>query len=172
MSKNQLCLRPFDVGVALHLLLEPEDRYEPMARALVTSTSAVHRSVGRLRSAFLCHANGRSVDADALCEFLEHGIRYVFPPMCSDNGRGMATGSAHPDLTQVAHNGSARRLVWPAVRGDAQGETIVPLFASAPRVAAQDPRMYRLLAAVDLIRIGDPDVRHATTQLMCRWITN
>ena len=37
---SQPSLRPFDVAVALRLLLVPEDRYEPLANALATSTSA------------------------------------------------------------------------------------------------------------------------------------
>lgn len=172
MAKTQLCLRPFDVGVALHLVLMPENRYEPMARALVTSTSAVHRSVGRLRAARLCYADTRSIDADALCEFLQHGLRFAFPPLFSEQGRGIATGSAHPDLAVVTRDGTPRNLVWPSSRGDSQGEVIFPLFSGAPRVAAQDPRMHRLLAAVDLMRVGDADTRKSTIGLVRNWFTS
>ena len=53
---SQPSLRPFDIAVALRLVLVPEDRYEPLALALATSTSAVHRSVARLQHAGICGA--------------------------------------------------------------------------------------------------------------------
>ena len=88
---SQPTLRPFDVAVALRLLLEPEDRYEPLAEALATSTSAVHRGVARLQSAGLAARGTRTVARPALREFLLHGVRYAFPPVRGQEVVGLPT---------------------------------------------------------------------------------
>src|SRR5688572_28985415 len=88
---SQPSLRPFDVAVALRLLLVPEDRYEPLAAALVTSTSAVHRSVARLQQSNLCLPSRRTVAKLPFREFLTHGVRYSFPPIVGPEREGMPT---------------------------------------------------------------------------------
>lgn len=157
---SQPTLRPFDVAVALRLLLEPESRYEPLAEALVTSTSAVHRSVARLQLAGLCGPGSRTVVRDNLREFLLHGVRYAFPAVVGAERTGVATGAAHPAIADVlGSNGSSRALVWSTESGSARGESIAPLFAGVPAVASRDPRMHELLALVDALRTTDGAAR-------------
>ena len=45
-------------------------------------------------------------------------------------------------------------IVWPAADGKVRGEGLEPIHPSAPKVAAADPAMYSVLAAVDLLRVG------------------
>jgi hypothetical protein len=152
---SQPSLRPFDVAVALRLLLVPEDRYEPLAEALVTSTSAVHRSVARLQLAGLCRPASRTIVRPALREFLLQGVRYVFPAVHGPERTGLPTAWAHPDVAPLFADGeSARALVWPSDKADVRGESLVPLFANLPAVAARDPRLHHLLAMVDAVRAG------------------
>ena len=153
---TQPTLRPFDVAVALRLALVPEERYEPLAGAMATSTSAVHRAVGRLRQAAVCRPGSRTVRASALLEFLRHGLRYAFPPVLGGERAGVPTAGAHAALLALAGDDPAVRLVWPMDGGGTNGRVLVPLFAAATKVADRDPRVHALLAATDLLRVGTP----------------
>lgn len=152
---SQPSLRPFDIAVALRLLLVPEERYEPLAEALVTSTSAVHRSVARLQLAGLCQPSSRTVARAALREFLLHGARFAFPPVYGPERTGLATAWSHPDVATLFTDGEVPRpLVWSSDRGSARGDSLVPLFPNVPAVAARDARLHELLAMVDAVRAG------------------
>jgi hypothetical protein len=160
---SQPTLRPFDVAVALRLLLEPEDRYEPLAEALATSTSAVHRGVARLQGAGLLRPASRTVARPALREFLLHGVRYAFPPVRGQEMSGVATawslGPVADLLAAESASDLARAVVWPDESGSVRGEMLVPLFPGAARVAQRDARLHLLLAAVDAVRAGSSTVR-------------
>jgi hypothetical protein len=160
---SQPTLRPFDVAVALRLLLEPEDRYEPLAEALATSTSAVHRGVARLQGAGLLRPSSRTVARPALREFLLHGVRYAFPPVRGQEMAGVATAWSHGPITDLlaaeAASDLTRAVVWPDEAGTVRGEMLVPLFPGAGRVAQRDERLHLLLAAVDAVRAGSSTVR-------------
>lgn len=144
------------MAVALRLALVPEERYEPLAGAMATSTSAVHRSVGRLRQAAVCRPGSRTVRTPALLEFLRHGLRYAFPPVLGGERAGVPTAGAHAALLALAGDDPAVRLVWPMDGGGTNGRALVPLFAAATKVADRDPRVHALLAATDLLRVGTP----------------
>ncbi len=167
---SQPTLRPFDIAVALRLLLEPEDRYEPLADALATSTSAVHRGVARLQAAGLLRAGSRTVARPALREFVLHGVRYAFPPVRGHEATGMPTAWAHTPvaalLTAESAPDTARALVWPDDTGTMRGDLLVPLFPGAARVAQRDPRLHELLAAVDAVRAGSTTVRRVVSEYL------
>jgi hypothetical protein len=152
---SQPSLRPFDIAVALRLLLVPEERYEPLADALVTSTSAVHRSVARLQLSGLCKPGSRTVARPAFREFLLHGARYAFPAVHGPERTGLATAWTHPDVAALFTDGDIpRALVWASDRGTVRGESLAPLFPNLPAIASRDARMHELLALVDVLRAG------------------
>jgi len=167
---SQPSLRPFDIAVALRLILVPEDRYEPLANALATSTSAVHRAVARLQQAGLCGAGSRTVNKESLLEFLTHGVRYTFPPIHGPERTGLPTVGAHPALQEALGEDAGPRLVWPAEGGAARGEALTPLFTGMTRVAQRDSRMHELLAIVDLLRVGNPAQREKASAHLHRKI--
>lgn len=168
---SQPTLRPFDVAVALRLVLVPEDRYEPMAIALATSTSAVHRSVARLQHAGICGPGSRTVREDALTEFLVHGVRYAFPAVHGPERQGLPTACAHPDVAgALGGEEQVRPLVWPMEGGSMRGETLVPLFNGVTKVASRDARLHQLLACVDVLRIGTAHQRSIAEALLRREI--
>ncbi|MBU6366684.1 MAG: hypothetical protein KJT01_10785 [Gemmatimonadetes bacterium] len=142
------------MAVALRLSLVPEERYEPLATAMATSTSAVHRSVGRLRQARVCRPGSRTVLREALLEFLRHGVRYAFPPLLGTDRQGIPTAGGHAAMAGLIDGDASVRLVWPMDGGAANGRSLIPLFAAATRVAERDPRLHGLLAATDLLRVG------------------
>lgn len=168
---SQPTLRPFDVAVALRLLLEPENRYEPLAEALATSTSAVHRGVARLQSAGLLRAMSRTVARPALREFLLHGVRYAFPPVRGAEVLGVPTAWSHAAIGALFREESQqaaqeRPLVWPDDNGTLRGDMLVPLFPSAARVSLADPRLHELLAAVDALRAGSSIARRLVSEFL------
>ncbi len=157
---TQPSLRPFDVAVALRLMLVPEDRYEPLAQALATSTSAVHRSVSRLQHAGLCEPSSRTVNRHACQEFLVYGVRYAFPAIHGPERIGMPTAASHPELADLFGDAKPMKtLVWPMDGGLVRGEALVPLFNGITKVAARDARLHHLLACVDVLRVGTPAQR-------------
>ncbi len=164
---SQPSLRPFDIAVALRLVLVPEDRYEPLAIALATSTSAVHRSVARLQHAGICGTGSRTVIEPALHEFLVYGARYAFPAVRGPEKTGLPTAAAHPELAAVlGSDEGARMLVWPMEGGTVRGETLVPLFNGLTKVASRDARLHKMLACVDGIRVGSAQQRRAAGEFM------
>ena len=164
---TQPSLRPFDVAVALRLLLVPEDRYEPLAKALATSTSAAHRAVARLQHAGLCAPASRTVNQSAYQEFLVHGVRYAFPPVHGPERLGMPTAGSHPELVALFGNDSAMKsLVWPMEGGVVRGEALVPLFNGVTKVAARDARLHHLLACVDVLRVGNRAQREVAADVL------
>ncbi len=167
---SQPTLRPFDVAVALRLLLEPEARYEPLAEALATSTSAVHRGVARLQWAGLLRAGTRTVARPALREFLLHGVRYAFPTVRGPEVLGVPTAWSHDGMRALLREESPtepeRPLVWPDDAGTVRGDMLVPLFPAAARVARGDAPLYELLAAVDALRAGSPTVRRIVSEFL------
>jgi hypothetical protein len=164
---SQPSLRPFDIAVALRLVLVPEDRYEPLAIALATSTSAVHRSVARLQNAGICAPGSRTVREASLHEFLVHGARYAFPAVHGPERAGLPTSSAHPELAAAFGEADGMRtLVWPMENGPARGETLVPLFNGVTKVATRDPKLHKMLACVDVLRTGTAHQRGIAAELL------
>jgi hypothetical protein len=44
--------------------------------------------------------------------------------------------------------------VWPDSSGDIRGESLAPLYKSAPNAARRDPELYELLVIADALRAG------------------
>jgi len=154
------------------LLLVPGDRYEPLASALATSTSAVHRAVARLQGSRLCQPGGRTIIKPAFREFLLHGLRYSFPAVLGPERDGIPTATAHTDVARLVNgSGNARAMVWSKEGGTTRGVSLVPLFPGVLEVASRDARMHELLAMVDAIRSGDDGVRTTVADAFAsRWL--
>lgn len=152
MVMEQKSLRAVDLGVALRLEHRPDEHYEDLARALVLSLSASHRAVKRLQQAGLLLPGARRVNRSALLEFLVHGVRYAFPPSLGPEVRGVPTAGALPALRE--HLPEGLDAAWPSAEGKSRGPALAPLYAGAPEAALHDERLHRLLALVDVLRIG------------------
>jgi hypothetical protein len=152
MSQKQPSLRPSDIAVALWIARTPEAPYLPMARGLLLGVAEVHRGVRRLEGAGLVEAGERRVNRQALLEFLVHGVRYVFPPVLGAEAQGIPTAASAPVLGGKLPE--APSVVWPAEEGAAHGRSLLPLYGKAPRAALADEYLYRTLALVDVLRLG------------------
>jgi hypothetical protein len=148
---RQIALRPADVAVALELALRPEQGLVPLATAVGLSLGEVHNAVRRLRRARLVRPDARHVVAAALADFLVHGVPYAFPGELGPVVRGVPTAHAGPPLAAVFRGDP---VVWPSADGSVRGESLVPLYPAAPRLAGRVPDLYELLTLVDAVRVG------------------
>ena len=90
-----------------------------------------------------------------LTEFVQHGLKYVFPAKPGAPQRGVATSFAAPMLQGQLVSSGADIYVWPHAEGSQRGSSITPLFKSVPEAALKYERLYELLALVDAIRLGN-----------------
>jgi len=148
-------LKQQDVLVLLRILdAAPAERAFPkLAEAVGISASEAHAAVKRAAKSGLLDEEARAVRKAAFCEFLVHGLRYVFPAEWRGVTRGIPTSHAAPPLL-AAFAQSDLPPVWPDPAGTARGEGLAPLYKSAPRAALRDARLYEWLALVDAVRAG------------------
>jgi DNA-binding Lrp family transcriptional regulator len=145
-----------DVVVALLLALEHGTKrtYAELGQTLGMSASEVHAAVRRLREARLIDPETREVRAEALRNFLVHGVPYAFPASPKEITRGMPTAWAAPTLADRIRSSDHLPPVWPDPNGKVQGSAVEPLYPSVPSAARRHPMLYELLALVDALRIG------------------
>jgi hypothetical protein len=160
---KQTTLRPLDIPVALRLAEAPDATYEALRGALGISASTAHQAVDRLCHAGLVYPHRRRVNRSALMEFLEHGIRYAFPPVVSERQeRGVPTAHAAPPLaSEIA---SADAIVWPHPTGSAVGDAVEPLYPQAVYLPQRCPGVYEMLTLVDALRVGRARERRIATE--------
>lgn len=124
----------------------------PMAEALGLSQSEVSESVSRSKYSGLLDPTGKIVMKLSLLEFIQYGLRYVFPQQPGPIVRGVPTAhSASPLKNEIQ---SSEAYVWPYGKGNVRGHSIIPLYVSAPEAALKDEKLHELLALVDAIRVG------------------
>jgi hypothetical protein len=169
MKKNP-GMRPQDLLVLLKIIALRDSpwRTTDLAHQLFLSQSEISEALHRNRMARLVDDSKRSVDKKSLLEFIEHGLKYVFPQRPGPMVRGMPTAHSAPPLHRLVQSGEAV-YVWPYVDGTVRGEAIEPLYRTVPQAARIDERFYELVALVDAIRVGKPrEVTLAVVELKKR----
>ena len=160
----QSSLRPFDIAVLLYICVHPGEAYGQMASILGISKSTAHGAVVRLQRSGLVHADqDKRLEASprAAIELLLMGeCRTCFRPSRSPRARGVPTGlaAAGPGDAELV---DATIMVWPSRLGTTIGVGVPPLIVTAPDIALRDPAVYRLMALVDAVRVGDVREREA-----------
>lgn len=154
MQQKQQIISPIDILVLLKIVGYGSEPWfqKPLAEALGISQSEVSKSIHRSKYAGLLDPGGKTVMRNALIEFLQFGLRYVFPQKPGPVVRGVPTAhSAHP-LKQ--HIQSTEDYVWPYGKGTVRGHSIMPLYPSVPEAALKDEKLHELLALTDALRVG------------------
>lgn len=128
-----------------------------LERSLGISKTEVSASLKRSLAANLAIRSSErpKVNRRNLTEFVQHGLKYVFPVKPGAPERGVATGFAAPMLEGQLVSSGADIHVWPHAEGKKRGLSIEPLFKSVPEAALKDERLYELLALIDAIRLGN-----------------
>ncbi len=152
--KQHKGMRPQDIVILLKIAALKEKSWmaKELASSLYISASEVSESLNRSRRAMLIAADKKKLMKQNLLDFLEHGLRYVYPAEAGAIQRGMPTAHSAPPLNNFI---SAREsYVWPWAGGEARGQAVEPLHPGVPGACARDPLLYELLALTDALRLG------------------
>lgn len=154
MKVQQQVISPQDIVILLKISTYINKSWSQLALAeeLFISQSEVSKSLMRSKYAALLDHTGKKVMRMALIEFLEFGIKYVFPQQPGAIVRGIPTAHSAPPLNAVFQ--SQEQYVWPSASGTVRGQSIQPLYPSVVQAVKHDESLYELLALVDAIRVG------------------
>lgn len=95
------------------------------------------------------------VNKKALFNFIQHGLRYVFPVKPAEVTRGIPTTFSAPVLQEKLLSAGELQMVWPDPRGKEMGQAVKPLYQSVPHAVRRDKALYAYLALLDAIRMGN-----------------
>ena len=153
-------LAAVDVLILLKLAVKDErDWTQPqVAGELLVSQSVVSRALRSAESVGLYSPVRKRVNARRLAEALIHGARYFLAAKRGGEVRGMRTAWAAPPLSAELSGTDLLPPVWPDADGETRGLSLEPLHPNVPEAARRDPKLYELLALLDVLRM-DSDLR-------------
>ena len=148
-------MRPQDIVILIKKLtpIGLKMNGKQLAESLHISASEVSEALDRNRLAGLIDISKNAVNTLALREFLIYGLRYCFPIVPGGLVRGIPTGISASPYSDTFVSGEAS-FVWPFAEGQSRGQAIDPLFPSVPRAVNQDVDFYKLMATIDVLRMG------------------
>ncbi|MFZ4798676.1 MAG: hypothetical protein ACOYMA_14350 [Bacteroidia bacterium] len=154
MKAQQQIMSPQDIVILLKIIALGKNPWfqSTLAESLHISQSEVSKSLMRSKYAGLLDVTGKKVSKLALMEFLQYGIRHVFPQQPGALVRGVPTAHSTTPLNAVIQ--SEEHYVWPSGTGTLRGQRILPLYPSVVVAIKEDAALYELLALVDAIRVG------------------
>ncbi|MBK8869472.1 MAG: hypothetical protein IPN19_00090 [Elusimicrobia bacterium] len=154
--RDQCVLKPQDIMVLLKILVLEGRPYRlvDLGMELGLSQSEISMGLERAKKAGLIDSTKRIPLKSPLEEFLIHGLKYVFPAEPGSIDRGIPTAHSAPPLAQRIVSENHDQLVWAFPEGQVRGQTVPPLYTSAPRAALKDPKLYEWLALLDAMRLG------------------
>jgi len=147
-------------GAIQEIDLEPlsEWTYRSISAATQISASEVNSAIQRaIKSNLLVKPDERARPRPlkrSLLEFIEHGVRYVYPAERGEPTRGIPTAFAAPLFDDTLASQDELPPVWKYASGSSLGYALSPIYKSAPLAAAKDPILYELLVLVDVFRVG------------------
>ncbi|MDO8367577.1 MAG: hypothetical protein Q7T20_12320 [Saprospiraceae bacterium] len=152
--KKHSGMRPHDVLILLKIAAKGAQSWymKDLAIELGISASEVSESINRSVFAGLLAQDKTRLMQAALLEFLEHGLRYVYPQQPGALVRGLPTAHTAQPLSDLIHSDEA--YVWPYGEGKVRGQAIEPLHPNAPEACLKDPDFYALVALCDALRVG------------------
>ncbi|MBX2903319.1 MAG: hypothetical protein KF872_07150 [Chitinophagales bacterium] len=147
-------MKPQDVAILLKLasLKEREWIMKDIAEQMKISLGEFSYSISRSVFAGLISEDKAIIMKPALIDFLQYGIRYVFPVRPGEMVRGIPTSHAAPPLNNEIR--SSEPYVWKYAKGKVRGRAIEPLYKGAIDASLRDPDIYELLALTDALRVG------------------
>lgn len=148
-------MRPQDIVILLKIIALDNKPWQnkDLARSLYISGSEISEALHRNELAGLIDYKKKRVNRQSLMEFLEHGLHYVFPQYPGTMVTGMPTAHCHPFMQQYFN--AELQYVWPDSEwGEVRGLTIEPLYSGQVKAAREDAELYKMLALLDVIRVG------------------
>jgi hypothetical protein len=147
-------MRPQDIAILLKIISVGGQSWQisGLAHSLYLSVSEVSESLNRSKIAGLIDHSKKHIMKLSLFEFLKHGVKYVFPVEPGALVSGIATAHSHPFMKE--HFASETDYIWSDKSGEMIGQVLMPLYARQVEAVKQDEILYKLLALVDVIRVG------------------
>lgn len=154
MRRKHNGMRPQDLVILLKVITLGDTFWhaKDLAQSLYISPSEISESLERSHYAGLIGHDKRRVNKLNLMDFLIHGMRYVFPAQPGILTRGIPTAHSHPYMKTLIH--SNQPYVWPSPDGKEMGQAIEPFYPNQIKAAMSDQHLYKLLALLDVIRVG------------------
>ncbi len=159
-------MRPQDVAVLLKIIAIEGQHWQlvSLSSSLRISISEISESLNRSQIASLIDYKKKKISRQNLLEFLEHGVRYVFPQQPGAMVRGISTAHSSPFMKKKFI--SEIPYVWPDNKGELMGLMIEPFYPKQVEAVKDDAEYYKLLALVDVIRVGKVrEIKFAVTEL-------
>lgn len=159
-------MRPQDIAVLLKIVAMEQQHWQlvGLSNSIKISISEISESLNRSRQANLIDFNKKKINRQNFLEFLEHGVKYVFPQQPGAMVRGIPTAHSHPYMQNKFI--SDMHYVWPATNGKVMGLTIEPFYPKQVEAVTEDQLYYKLLALVDVVRVGKVrEIKYAINEL-------
>lgn len=152
--KQHKGMRPQDIVILLKIAALKDNYWmaKDLAESLKISASEVSESLNRSKLAMLISSDKKKLMKRNLLDFLEHGLRYVYPAEPGAIQRGMLTAHSAPPLKNYIS--AEESYVWSWAEGQSRGQVVEPLHPEVPGACVKDTVLYELLALVDAIRLG------------------
>ena len=147
-------MRPQDIAILIKIIAIGNNDWQlsDLSTSLFISISEVSESLNRSKFANLVDYRKRKINRQNLLEFIEHGVKYVFPQKLGTMVRGIPTAHSHPDIK--THFISELNYVWPDNQGNTIGLLIEPFYPKMVEAVKQDITFYKLMALIDILRVG------------------
>ncbi|MFH0921286.1 MAG: hypothetical protein V1913_13115 [Fibrobacterota bacterium] len=148
-------LRPQDVLMALGILYKGNNgwNYHTMSSFLGISPSTSFESIPILVYANLLIKEKNRLLLENFKEVLFYGLKFFFPVRPGEVTRGVPALSSAPFLSGIIS--STEAFVWPYDKGTLQGQSIVPLCKSIPRISLENEELWKLFTFTDFLRCGN-----------------
>lgn len=152
--KNHNGMRPQDIVVLLKIIIKGKDSWQnkDLANQLFISQAEISASLDRSLMGGLINFDKKRVHKQTLWEFIEYGLHVVFPVKPGGITTGMFTAHSHPYMQQYFT--SNEQYVWSDLDSNGRGQSILPLYKNAVKAAQADITLYKMLALIDVIRVG------------------
>ena len=147
-------MKPQDILVLAKIVAMGQNPWkgQDLATELCISKSEISESLNRSKHARLLDFSKRKVNSAAFLEFLEYGIRYVYPAIAKGRQRGFLTAFSASPLNKKIK--SQTSIVWACENGTALGESIEPLYPAVVQATQKDKALYEIMSLIEAIRIG------------------
>lgn len=169
-STRQWVLKPQDLVVALklHGLGARQLSYAALGKSLHLSQFEVHAAAQRLVAARLAtHLEGRVQPIRAaLLGFFIGSAPFAYPAVRGEVTIGVPTAQGAAPMQGRLVDDRELPPVWPDSLGKVRGQSLLPLYPTAPRAALEDEALYALLALFDSLRIGQARERALATRMI------
>jgi hypothetical protein len=147
-------MRPQDILILLAIVDKQGKPWmgKDLAYELGISGGEISESLRRSKKSGLYDEANKSVNRQALFDFLIYGLRYVFPAQSGNLTKGVPTTVSTAPLN--SRTDSTDRFVWAHPKGTLRGQSISPLYPSVPDAAMRSTSLHALFALTDTLRAG------------------